>query len=307
VAKIRPDRYVTSGSDVKIVASKSIKFYKYPSSTTTNPLNQRSKWIFHIGRTSITNCSCDTRHLTAADSHLSSVDGENFVVMGRLERVGNRGRRVGEHQHKPRLELTSIAVFDSRSKEFRRALRAIKDADACGGPYGLRAPDGPPTTAPRMWTNDDRGMWQKGGQRRQQHAALSATDLGGGGSGSGGGGESRKLIRLNKKLRKRAERIRARKGGRHTEDVSSRVSWDYVERVVDNDDDSRRQRLQPSSQPPARQHRQSRVQQQPADEATIMANRRDRIERRKSTASPVHRSASRRNNRNDGVQRNDAL
>ena len=147
VAKIRPDRYITSSSDVKIIATKSIKFYKFPASWSSPDLSSapysssvspRSKWIFHISRDLITNCSCHSRDRTTSmtpesDSDRSSSADGNFVIVGRLERNGNRGGRRVEHHPKARLELTAIAPFDSQLKDLRRALRAIKTTDACGG------------------------------------------------------------------------------------------------------------------------------------------------------------------------------
>ena len=261
----------------------------------STPSSQRSKWIFHIGRPSITNCSCNSHQLTTsdADGDRSTAGAENFVVMGRLA----RGRR-GEYHQKPRLELTAIAVFDSRSKDFRRALRAIKSADACA--RGRATPVAPAVSltavkAPRTWSSPDRRTLRKSDQKRQSSAVSEADIISGGG---GGGGRSRKLIGTNKKLRKRAEKIRARKEGRKAE--AARLNIDY-ETERDNDGNSNRRRpLRQPTEPPRRH--QSRMKQEQADEETIMANRRERIERRKFSG-PIgqQRNASRLKDRKSVV------
>jgi hypothetical protein len=290
VAKIRPDRYITSGGDVKIVASKAIKFYKYPtalsrSSDAPMTSGQRTKWTFHVTRSSFNNCSCNRQTMSGDDKT------ENFVVLGRLERIDDRRRR-GEHNNKQRLELTAITPFDSRSKEFRRALRAIKDPDACRGNAARQSTVVDAIVEHRRVIKPGRKAWRIGARKQQPEMTPEEHS----------GSDGRRAWKINKMLKKRAEKNRERK--ENTRLVG--LKPDVLHR-----ENNKRHHLQlpspaPSPQQPQQKRRQQARGQTQVDEQGVMANRRDRIERRKPTGDRPLRKTSRRNNRNDGRRRDHA-
>lgn len=265
---------------------------------------QRTKWTFFVTRAMVTNCTCNRRQAPPADKT------ENLVVMGRMEHFDERTRRRGEHQHRPRLELTAIAPFDSRSKEFRRALRAIKDPDACRA-NAARQSTVPDSTVEHRRAKPQRKAWRLGGRKQQYQQQPELA------SAVRNGGDGRRMWGANKMPKRRADGNRERKEG--VREILPNVNLHEREK-------NRRQLLQTSSPLPAlplppqkqQQHQQLRRRQQQnqrlmrgqaqtVDEEAIMANRRDRIERRKPTGDRQQRKTSRRNNRNDGRRRDYVL
>ena len=121
VAKVQPSRYIRAGDSLKLLASKSTKFYKIPKSAASS----RRRAVFFLHGTSAAHCSC----LQAA----GVVDGQppgrgardegSLLVAGRLEEVGGRRRRT-------RLVVTAAVKLSSRAL-VRRAVRLTRNADIC--------------------------------------------------------------------------------------------------------------------------------------------------------------------------------
>lgn len=141
VAKVQPSRYIRAGDNLKLLSSRSTKFYKSPTSSSSSSLSSRRRVVFFLlggggGGDSATHCAC----LHAAGGDV--VDGRpprrrrrggggrggaardgGLLVAGRVDEVGARRRRT-------RLVVTSVLPLGSRTL-VRRAVRLTRNADVC--------------------------------------------------------------------------------------------------------------------------------------------------------------------------------
>jgi len=92
VAKVRPSRYIRAGASLKLLASKSTKFYKTP---TTSPASSRSRAVFFLhGTSSAAHCPClqaagvvTAGHRPGRAGRDDGKDDSSLLVAGRLEEV----------------------------------------------------------------------------------------------------------------------------------------------------------------------------------------------------------------------------
>jgi len=173
VAKVRPSRYIRAGASLKLLASKSTKFYKMPKSSA--PLSSKRRAVFFLHGTSAAYCPClqvpgvVDRPPRGRRGGGGGDDG-SLLVAGRLDQVGGRRRHT-------RLVVTAVLPLSSRTL-VRRAVRLSRNADLCeqrtprtehrSRPGRRRRPDGMMSDEHRNGQVADNGRRRDGRRSRLQ-------------------------------------------------------------------------------------------------------------------------------------------
>jgi len=192
VARVRPSRYIRAGASLKLLASKSTKFYKTPQSSTSTSSRRRA--VFFLHGTSAASCPClqAARVVDAPQRGRrgdSGRDDGTLLVAGRLD-----GRR-----RRTRLVVTAALPLSSPTL-VRRAVRLTRNADACE----------------RRTARTERGRSRPGKQRRRRpDQMLSDEQDDGQVTASGGRRNGRRRSRQQERVSDGTRRSRNRKQQRN--------------------------------------------------------------------------------------------
>lgn len=130
VAKVHPSRYIRAGDSLKLLASKSTKFYKTPKSSAS--LSSRRRAVFFLHGTSAVYCPClqaaavvdrSPRRRRDGGGGGSGRDDGSLLVAGRLDETGGRRRHT-------RLVVTAALPLSSQAL-VRRAVRLARTEAVC--------------------------------------------------------------------------------------------------------------------------------------------------------------------------------
>jgi len=131
VARVHPSRYIRAGDSLKLLASKSTKFYKRPKASSSSLSSRRRAVFFLHGTSTAAHCPCLQvgRSVTEGEGTAARgragrghTDGGGVLVAGRLDDGGTRRRRS-------RLLVTAAMPYDAVA---HRAVRQVgRNAEVC--------------------------------------------------------------------------------------------------------------------------------------------------------------------------------